>query len=366
MNKIVISGFYGFHNIGDEAILRTLTTWLKEINPSVEITVLSNHPEETMSKFNVNAVNRSNVFEVFKAIFKSELLISGGGSLLQDVTSARSIHYYMTIIRAGLFFRKKVVLLSHGVGPLIREKNKKRVKRLLNRVDAITVRDQQSANLLAEIGVRKELVEVTTDPVMGMPMESIERGKSILKSINAYQTDRKSVAIAVRQKDFREPHKLSELIALTNRLASKYEVYYLPFYYKNDTKICHDLKDEVDDHVHFITEKYQSGDFMSLVKNMDLLIGSRLHSLIFAIVAEVPFVGVSYDPKIENFLETIERKPVCHIADFDPDIIYEAVEAVFNAYETEKTHLLAQKASLVKKLDGNIRMLNKVTKAEAK
>lgn len=357
MNKIVISGFYGFHNIGDEAILRTLTKILRDIKPGVEIVVLSNNPQETMQKFKVRAVDRSNALKVFMEIARCDLLISGGGSLLQDVTSARSIFYYLSIIKAGIFFRKHVILLSHGVGPLIRERNKKRVKRTLNKVDFITVRDFQSAELLKSIGVNMANVQVTTDPVMGMEMSDESIGRDILKEIGAWTEDRKKVAIAVRQKDFRDPLRRSELVALTNQLAQKYEVYYLPFYYKNDTKIHDDICNEVDDHVHFVIEKYQSDAFMSLVQNMDVLIGSRLHSLIFSMVAEVPFVGVSYDPKIDNFLETISLKPVCDIENFSKEAILESLDCVIEHMEDEKTRVVEEKQALMQKLQINVDLL---------
>ena len=365
MSKIVISGFYGYHNIGDEAILRTLTKTMRSLQPNVEITVLSNNPEETKSKFGVNAVDRSNVLSVFYEISKCDILISGGGSLLQDVTSARSIWYYLTIIRAGLFFRKRVILLSHGIGPLIRERNKKRVRRVLNKVDKVTVRDNQSALLLKEIGVDMNKVSVTTDPVMGMEMSGLELGKTILEDISAWTSTRKKVAIAVRQKDFRDQVHKEKLVTLTNKLAQNYEVYFLPFYYKNDTKIYDDLHELVDEHVHFVIKKYQSDAFMSLVENMDVLIGSRLHSLIFAMVAEVPFVGISYDPKIENFLETVSKEPVCSILDFDPNIVIESVETIFERYEIEKLEVIKEKHALIEKLQINVDLIQNLL-SEAK
>ena len=182
MNKVVISGFYGFHNIGDEAILETLTEQLRKLDPDMQITVLSHSPEETMSKFGVNAIKRNDLFKVIRAIIKSDVLLSGGGSLLQDDTSARSIHYYLTILRMGLFFKKKVFLISNGIGPIIRESNKKRVAKVLNRVEHTTVRDFNSQKLLVEIGVKPEKVSVSADMVVAMRKED--------KAIGA---DRKSV-----------------------------------------------------------------------------------------------------------------------------------------------------------------------------
>lgn len=360
MNKVVISGFYGFHNIGDEAILKTLTQQLRKLDPEIQITVLSHNPQETMEKFDVIAVKRNAPFKVFGAIIRSNILLSGGGSLLQDDTSARSIHYYLAIIRMGLFLRKDVFLISNGIGPLIRESNKKRVAKIINKVNHSTVRDFNSQQLLLDIGVKPEKVSVSVDMVVAMNMQTPEMGRKILKGLNIIDQSRKNVAIAIRQKDFRTDEKREALITLANTLAERYNVIFIPFYYKNDTKIYDDLHAFVNAHVYFITEKYNSDVFMSLLENMDILVGSRLHSLIFALVAEVPFIGISYDPKIDNFMHMIEMEPICSMADFNPKAIEEMIYAFDAAYTVQKKIVMDAKKTLRKRLAINDEMLKKV------
>lgn len=360
MNKVVISGFYGFHNIGDEAILKTLTQQLRKLDPEIQITVLSHNPQETMDKFDVKAVKRNDIFQVFSAIFKSNILLSGGGSLLQDDTSARSIHYYLAIIRMGLLLRKNVFLISNGIGPIIRASNKKRVAKIINKVNHSTVRDFNSQQLLLDIGVKPEKVSVSVDMVVAMNMQTPEMGEKVLKKLNILEANRKKVAIAIRQKDFRTEDKRLALIKLANRLAVHYNVIFIPFYYKNDTKIYDDLHAHVDPNVYFITEKYNTDVFMSLLENMDILVGSRLHSLIFSLVAEVPFIGISYDPKIENFMHMIEMEPICSMSNFNPEAIEEAVYAFDNAYSLQKKIVIDAKYTLKKRLAINDEMLKKV------
>lgn len=360
MSKIVISGFYGFHNIGDEAILKALTQELMDLDASIEITVLSHNPEETMSKFPVQAVNRRDVFKVFNAIRKSDILLSGGGSLLQDDTSARSIHYYLAILRMGLFLRKKVFLISNGIGPINRPSNRKHVARVLNRVNHSTVRDNNSRELLIEIGVKPEKITVSADLVVGMPMESLDKGEAILSKLGIVDHSRKNLAIAIRQKDFRDQERRDALVTLANELAQEYNVVFIPFYYKNDTKIYNDIHMDTDEHVYFITDKYNSDEFMSLLQNMHILVGSRLHSLIFSLVAEVPFVGISYDPKIENFMDMIDMKPVCSMRNFNIDSIKKGVKELEQDYEQSIVKVLAAKQKLKDCLAHNDEMLKKV------
>ena len=108
MVNILISGYYGFDNIGDESILRTLVSSLREHIPDCSLTVLSHNPASTREKYGVEAVDRMSPMAILRAVKKCDMLISGGGSLLQDVTSSKSLHYYLSIIRCAEFFHKKV------------------------------------------------------------------------------------------------------------------------------------------------------------------------------------------------------------------------------------------------------------------
>ena len=112
MVNILISGYYGFDNIGDESILRTLVSSLREHIPDCSLTVLSHNPTSTREKYGVEAVDRMSPMAILRAVKKCDMLISGGGSLLQDVTSSKSLHYYLSIIRCAEFFHKKVFILS--------------------------------------------------------------------------------------------------------------------------------------------------------------------------------------------------------------------------------------------------------------
>ena len=110
MYNILISGYYGFDNIGDESILRTLVTSLRERIPDCSLTVLSHDPAATREKYGVEAVERMSPLAIARAVRRCDMLISGGGSLLQDVTSSKSLHYYLAIIRFAQLLGKKVFI----------------------------------------------------------------------------------------------------------------------------------------------------------------------------------------------------------------------------------------------------------------
>ena len=112
--KICISGYYGFDNFGDETILKVLTEQLKKFEKSSEITVFSSNPLKTENLYNVKSVYSFDLLSVVKELLRCNYLISGGGSLLQDVTSNKSLIYYLGVIAVALFFRKKVIIFAQG------------------------------------------------------------------------------------------------------------------------------------------------------------------------------------------------------------------------------------------------------------
>ena len=142
ITKIIISGYYGFNNTGDEAILKSMIGAFKEKIPQIKITVLSHNPLQTSQTYQVKAINRLNLIDIMRCLRDTNLFISGGGGLLQDSTGKGwSIFYYLGLILAAKIAKVPVMIYAQGIGPVNRQINKKLIKWILNKVDLITVRD---------------------------------------------------------------------------------------------------------------------------------------------------------------------------------------------------------------------------------
>jgi len=145
--RVLISGYYGFGNTGDEAILRAIVNSMRSEKPDLDIVVLSDNPKETEKIHNVRAINRMDLVSIWTTLSCSDMLISGGGGLLQDITSTRNILYYITIIYMAWLLKKPVVYYANGVGPIRSYFNRLLVRNVSNKVQVITVRDFcQNAN----------------------------------------------------------------------------------------------------------------------------------------------------------------------------------------------------------------------------
>lgn len=346
MDKIVLSGYYGFNNLGDEAILETMVKSFLETQNNLEITVLSAQPAQTEKKMGVKAVHRSQFFSVLKAIWRADMFISGGGSLLQDMTSRWSIRYYLAVIFCAVVFKKPVFLYAHGIGPVKGKLNRKLVKFILSRVDAITVRDKNSKIDLVSMGINKEKIFLTADPVVAMEMDSKKQGQTILKEILKRDWEKRPlIGLSLRTKDFSDFKRRQMLKNLIESLTVRYEVILLPFHLKEDKELSNWARENG---IPALSELVGAQEMLSVVENLDALVGARLHSLIFAAVAHIPFVGISYDPKIESFLEIFELEPVCQVSSFSSEAVLKGLEKALcqekNLSETRKKRMEEMKS----------------------
>lgn len=311
-NRILISGYYGFDNSGDDAILKAI---INDINENIEnpiITVLSKNPSYTEESYKIKAVNRFSLRDVIQAIRSCDLLISGGGSLLQDITSTRSLLYYISLMKLAKIFKKKVMVYANGVGPINGRINRVLTRRILNKVDLITLRDQDSRLFLQELGVYNENVFVTADPVFTLEPTSPEEVLGVLEG-ESIPNDKPFVGISLR--DWMDSENLIVNMAKTIDYiveSKKVNVILIPMHYPEDLDISRRVLAKINnDSTYLLAQKYSVEDLMGIIRKLEMIIAVRLHSLIYAASQGIPMVGIVYDPKIQGFLKSVNMDYMC-------------------------------------------------------
>lgn len=332
--SIVISGYYGFDNIGDEAVLYAIISALKKQMGHVDITVLSNTPEKTKALYQVNAINRWKVKEIRAAIKKCDLLISGGGSLLQDVTSNKTIPYYLFIIKMAQFYKKKVVFYSQGVGPVEKPWSKWMMKAVCNKVDHIFVREQVSKGTLESIGVTKAPVTVAIDPVLGLTCKADVKEK-IAKKLEGER------AIGIYLRPWKNDSELVESLVVTvKRLIDEgYTVYGIPMYFKEDLTIAQELSAKVGGKMKVIDRELSIEETIAYTACFEFIIGMRLHSLIMAAAVGTPMVALSYDPKVTDFTKEMGIDYCINVSGITSALVEKKVQKLVTDLEKEKEHI---------------------------
>jgi polysaccharide pyruvyl transferase CsaB len=312
LGKILISGYYGFSNAGDEAMLTAIVTSLKEQDPQVELTVLSGHPEVTARLHPVKAIHRFDLWGICRAMAGTDLLLSGGGSLLQNVTSRLSLYYYLSIIALGTLLGKKVMLFAQGIGPIRGSFSRWLTRLVCQKVDLITVRDDGSLDDLKAMGFSPEKIRVTSDAVFSLPEGRKEEGTLLLDQLGVDRS-RPLVGFALRHWKGEERF-IQEFAKAADALKYQYQaqILFLPLQFPADAQLSAQVEAAMEDSrdVFILDQKCSTQGYQDLICNLHLLIGMRLHALVFAAINDVPFMAISYDPKVDRFVDGMKGNVV--------------------------------------------------------
>ncbi|MGQ8873564.1 polysaccharide pyruvyl transferase CsaB [Paenibacillus sp. TSA_86.1] len=342
--KLVISGYYGFRNSGDEAVLKSILTALEEesqrSNVTIEPIVLSIDPAWTTSMYGVRAVHRMKLKEVREALKESDGLISGGGSLLQDATGLKSIPYYLGVIKLAQWLKKPTFIYAQGIGPVNRKIFNPMIKSVFRSCTYVSVRDEQSADYLRGLGLKWNQIHVVPDPVMGLPLPdtaSIDQQPVHSQGSADKHAELPVVGVSVRfwEADRKE---LTAIAAGLKKLAAQKAVHlrFMPFHLPDDVQASRFIMELIGDvtskgsEVSITEDLTDPQQMLEEVSRCDLMIGMRLHSLIYAASQYVPPVGISYDPKIDQFLLRLESDAVGNTSSLDGDKLAQTVAGLLD------------------------------------
>lgn len=283
MPKVVLCGYYGQGNAGDEALLLTL---LQMLPPSAEPLILSHNPSRTTEEYGVKAVPHKSI-ETFKTIAAADWFIWGGGSLMQDVSSLASPIYYGALMKFAQFLGKKTMAWGQGIGPLNSAIARYITRNCLQGCQAVSVRDQGSSELLNSWQIKHILAP---DPVWALQSLPLTQDLTLPQP---------RIALNLRTHAILTPEKITLITQALKQLQTELNasIYLLPFQQSQDLAIAEAIYAELREPKIILTIPNPQY-FKSLFAQMDFMIGMRLHSLILAASAGCPCFALSYDPKV--------------------------------------------------------------------
>lgn len=303
---VVICGAYGRGNAGDDAILEAILQEMRAIDPDMPVLVLSKDPRATRLAYRVRSVSRMDIPAWRRAMRHAKLYINGGGSLIQDVTSRRSLWFYLHNIQSAKRCGCKVQMYGCGIGPVTRENHRKLAARVLNRyVDVITLREPDSQAELRAMGVTAPEILLTADPALTLRPASADETDSVLLRSGIPPQGRYICFALRRWKGFEEK---APLFGAAAKYA--YETYGLTPVFtaveKHQDPAASRLAARGLDIPHyFLDDAGGAGTIIGALSRMEVVVSMRLHALIFAAGQGIPLVGVVYDPKVSAFLRYI-------------------------------------------------------------
>lgn len=329
--KLILSGYFGFDNIGDEAILLSMIGAFRSIEPEVDLLALSGNPARTREKYQLSAIKRTNIAALIKELRDCDLFVSGGGSLLQDVTGLKSIPFYLGQVLLAQLMGTRTAFYAQGIGPVKNRFYRRLIKWVMGRADYISVRDPMSRKLLLEWGIEEEKVKLTVDPVFvlkGFFQEDKERDN---------KKERPLIGVSVRP--WGDNTYLDSLSLALGKFAREIEadILILPFHAGEDLEPGRELQEKLladfqqnDYNGEVLLETYTATlEMLEKYREIDVFLGVRLHSLIFAALAQIPFVGLEYDPKVEGFLQMMGINSGVKMEKLDAGELYRVISSVY-------------------------------------
>ncbi len=325
---VLICGAYGKGNAGDDSILEAILAQMRDIDPDMPLYVLTRTPKETMLRYRIGAVYTFNALRFLAVMRRTRLYLNGGGSLIQDVTSTRSLRYYLMSIRLAKQTGNRVLMYGCGIGPVEKKANIRAAARVIDRyVDVVTLREESSRAELARMGVTRPEVRVTADPALLLrPAEPARVDGWFLR--NGLDPAGRYALFVLRPWTGFEA-RAGAFAAAADRAREELGLtpVFLALEPARDLPACRMAASQCAGEPPVLSVPDDSELIVGLMGRMQVVVSMRLHALIFAVAAGTPVVGAVYDPKVSAFLDYLGRRRYLPLEAVDEAKLFDAVRA---------------------------------------
>lgn len=357
----IISGYYGFQNIGDDAMLMSIINDLRKYKPDIKILILSKAPVGTTRDYNIDSISRVNIIRIYMAMRNARAFINGGGNLLQDNTSTRSLLFYLGTVWMAKKMKLKVMFYANGIGPLKKKVNRLLTRKIMNKVDLITLREEHSYSEIRHMDISKPRILVTADSALTL-IDRPEIASCDITGLIDNVDEAPMLGISLRKypghEKFEHEKYESAIARLADHMASVHGLLpvFIPMQFPDDVPILENVAAKMSCKSIVIKEKLNVFQTYRIISRMSLLLGMRLHALIFAAGSGVPMVGLVYDPKIQGFLEYVNQASAGDLRRLDYDKLRDTAEDVWNRRVNIKEQLEKDVECLKLKASENARV----------
>lgn len=323
--RILITGSYGQGNTGDEAILTAMVEQLRARIPDVRLVVVAGDTETIRHQFGVETIWWADWAGIAQAVQQCDMVIQGGGGIFFDYSGfhpwnlfengAPDLAHYGGFSLLASLYRKPFMVYSVGVGPLMTDTGREMVKVAHSLAEKITVRDFESKALLEELGIEPNRVEVTADPAFSLRPVDEDRAREIL-SEHGVDCSRPVIAVTARPWDYEITQSDWEQTladAVSEFAHSKQaQILLIPFHRGYDDGPLLRIRERLNNsEVFVLRNQCMPNEIAGIIGACDLLIGMRLHSILFAILTATPAIALAYDPKVRSLARRIGHEEIC-------------------------------------------------------
>lgn len=357
MANLLLAGYFGAGNLGDDAILLGFIQGLGRTEH--DITVMSGNPEETYRLYGIQAIDRKNMGAFKDAVEKCDALVFPGGSIFQDASSVKSVAYYGNLVKMAKSKGKRVIFLGQGIGPLTTFLGKRWATSAFNMADVIAVRDPASMATLQSLGVKKP-IKVTADMAFLLPPPKEGDGAGF--SVGGM----KAIGISVR------PHgKKDEVKELFGEFARMlFNAQMMPVFIEmdrqNDTQLILDISKAQGGKIPDMRNLQTPMQVQQRMSRLEAVVAMRLHAGILAATVGVPPFMVSYDPKVNAFSKLLDLQAAPSVVGLTPQRLFDTFMQFMKDKERNEKLMERKLADLVKLAQVNLDILADILPNPAK
>lgn len=375
--SITLLGSSSGRNAGDAALLNSIMSDLKELDPNLRFeipTINSSFIMKSFSKYDAKPISmlpwhlsiKMLGFPTFFSVARTDMTIIFDAILFDRALYNPLFNFLSTLYFLIPFAKrkgKKIVYYNVGIGPISTNMGKRMLKKISEMVDLITVRDNQSIQILRSLKIPESKIILTADAALNntpcsqehiekiLSLEKIEKEKPLLGfNINAY--------IDTWVETGREPidrrNFLRDIALVLDKIIEDLDVNVIFFATQHMdipiiSKVINYIKNK--DKVNLITNrKYSNQEIMGLLGKIELFIGMRLHSLILASAMHTPILGLIYQDKVRNYLKELNlEKQKIEFSNFSADNLFNIIKKSWYEREEIKKHLTIRIEELKKK-----------------
>lgn len=315
MANLLLAGYFGAGNLGDDAVLLGFIQGLG--NTDHHVTVMSGNPDETQRLYGVRAIDRRNMNAFKDELETTDVLVFPGGSIFQDSSSVKSVAYYGNLVKQAKSKGKKVVFLGQGVGPLTSFLGKRWAASAFGMADGIGVRDPGSLATLKELGV-KTPIRVTADMAFLLPKPAENDGVAF--GVGGM----KAVGISVR------PHgKKDEVTTLFGEFCRLlFNAQIMPVLIEMDREhdgpLILDISKAQGGKIPDIRKVQTPMHLLQRMARLEAIVAMRLHAGILATTVDIPPFMVSYDPKVTAFAKLLDLQSAPSVVGLTPQRLFDS------------------------------------------
>jgi polysaccharide pyruvyl transferase CsaB len=372
--SVLALGYYGFGNVGDEAILAVLLADLRAVLPGWDIVVVSGSPEETAADYGVTAILWQDVAGLITAAERADLLVLGGGGLIQDYNGFELEKMFTPwhgdviwgeFALLARMWSKPLAIYGIGVGPLTTPEGRRQARLVFEQTAAAAVRDRASLELTCEIGVLPDRVLLAADPVYRLGAASLPSIDSLLDMEGMPGGD---FTLGVCLRPWRDGLPAAAIADALDRLVEERNgrIVFLPFQSapirnENDAhaslEVLRHLKHT--ERAGIVRGAYGPAEKLAIFSAFDLVLAIRLHAAMFGIKAGVPTVALSYDPKVRQMMEEVGlNDQVLDLDAVNASRLHSLLKATLTAWPSRKDAVAHALAGLRSRSDLNRQALS--------